>query len=533
LSSTVGFSIKDVISSQARVGAFGAGNIVYVALVNTSSYSITCVAYGPTIPRAGLVNSIYPTGIIELDPTITSVTTLTTASWSFTVVGLKGTSNYTTGSIVTITTASVSGGSGGDGNTVIVSGILGINQIACYSTGTSTPQPGLISGVVPTGGTGPYFQGGDATFITTGTYSWTAPFGVTSVSVVAVGGGGGGGFTWSSGGSGGGGLGWRNNIPVTPGQSYTVVVGSGGPSLSNTTNAGSEGGTSFFISTATVAGFGGGRGGPGSNAAANGRGGGFVGGGGGRGGDGSFDNRQVGGAGAGGYSGAGADSGASQGVNAPAGSGGGAAGGYFSSTFGIPAGGGVGLFGRGADGLAQGTGGQGGGGGSGGANGVGGEGSGQSGMRIINGGAFGGGGGGSGTSTGGGWGGQGAVRIIWGTGRSFPITNVGTFTLATTVVDTSTRSATIGGSVFNLKSASVVTNNMPYPEDRPIDRLDQVITVETITNEPLKIKLFAFQNLSTANAGSRSITNSLTGSENFFIAGTGTDGASVLSAYWS
>jgi hypothetical protein len=191
----------------------------------------------------------------------------------------------------------------------------------------------------------------------------------------------------------------------------------------------------------------------------------------------------------------------------------------------------VGLLGIGADGVARGN--QlGGGGGSGGANGTGGEGSGESGLRTINGGRFGGGGGGSGTSFGGGWGGQGAVRIIWGDSRSFP-TNAGTFTIITAVVDTSTRSATIGGSVFNLKSANVITNSMPYPEDRPIDRPDQVITVETITDDPLNIKLFAFQNLSAANAGSRSITNSLTGSENFFIAGTGTDGATVLSAYWS
>eukprot|EP00047_Mylnosiga_fluctuans_P024645 m.166012 g.166012 ORF g.166012 m.166012 type:complete len:97 (-) comp9897_c1_seq16:77-367(-) len=29
-------------------------------------------------------------------------------------------------------------------------------------------------------------------------------------------------------GGGGGGLGWKNNIPVVPGQSYTVVVGAGG-----------------------------------------------------------------------------------------------------------------------------------------------------------------------------------------------------------------------------------------------------------------------------------------------------------------
>lgn len=39
--------------------------------------------------------------------------------------------------------------------------------------------------------------------------------------------GGGGGSTYHYGGSGGG-LGWTNDIPVTPGNSYTVVVGDGG-----------------------------------------------------------------------------------------------------------------------------------------------------------------------------------------------------------------------------------------------------------------------------------------------------------------
>ena len=61
-----------------------------------------------------------------------------------------------------------------------------------------------------------------AAYTTPGTYSWTAPTGVTSVSVVCVGGGGSGGAAyWSGGGGGGGGLGWKNNISVTPCLLYT------------------------------------------------------------------------------------------------------------------------------------------------------------------------------------------------------------------------------------------------------------------------------------------------------------------------
>ena len=534
LSSTVGFAPKDILSAQARVGNLGQGNIVYITVVNTSSYSISCLAYGSVAPTPGAINSIYSTGELELDPAISSISTITTASWSFTVVGIKGTGNYTAGSIVTITTSSVSGGNGGDGNTVVVSSINSINQITCYSTGTSTPRLGVISGVVPTGGTGFYPSAGDATYVTTGTYSWTAPAGVTSVSVVAVGGGGGGGFTWSSGGGGGGGLGWKNNIPVTPGESYTVVVGQGGPSNSNATTAGSEGGNSYFISLTTVAGYGGGRGGPTSTAATNGYGGGYFGDGGGRGGNGAFngDWRHAG-AGAGGYSGQGADSAVvTGGIAAPTGSGGGAAGGHYSSTFGVPAGGGVGIFGKGADGVATGQF-AGAGGGSGGANGIGGEGSGQSGLRTINGGAFGGGGGGSGTSYGGGWGGGGAVRIIWGANRAFPTTNAGSSTSVIAVATATVKSSTIGGSSFNRESLHVYTNGMQYPESIGIDRVDQIVTVDTITDDAVQLKIYAFQNLSAATAGSKSITNSLTGSTDFYVAGTGTDGATSLSAYWS
>jgi hypothetical protein len=87
---------------------------------------------------------------------------------------------------------------------------------------------------------------GQQTFTTPGSFSWIAPTGVTSVSVVCVGGGGGGsgdGF-----GGGGGGLGYKNNISVTPGDSYTVRVGSRGIGGQN----GTSGDESYFINDTTV-----------------------------------------------------------------------------------------------------------------------------------------------------------------------------------------------------------------------------------------------------------------------------------------
>jgi len=53
---------------------------------------------------------------------------------------------------------------------------------------------------------------GQNAYTSPGTYSWTAPSGVTSVSVVAVGGGGAGQDSWANPAGAGGGFGWEKNI---------------------------------------------------------------------------------------------------------------------------------------------------------------------------------------------------------------------------------------------------------------------------------------------------------------------------------
>lgn len=275
-----------------------------------------------------------------------------------------------------------------------------------------------------------------------GTYTWVAPAGVTSVCAVAVGAGAGGSYAWANSAGGGGGLGWKNNIAVTPGSSYTVVVGASGQrnyGSSTSSYPNMIGGTSYFINTSTVAGWGGATGG-GSGNNADGAinsgecryGGGFTGDGGGAGGNASS---YQGGGGAGGYAGYGG-----RGYTYAGATGGGAnGGGYYSSSYGTGAGGGVGLNGQGTSGalfvaidgngsrLNSSTSNSSGGGGEGGSGG----GDGRQGENTwgytfhtndIRGGVYGGGGGGSGTSYGGGNGGQGGVRIIWGPGRAFPAT---------------------------------------------------------------------------------------------------------------
>ena len=65
--------------------------------------------------------------------------------------------------------------------------------------------------------------GGQDEYTSHGTYTWTCPAGVTSVSVVCVGAGGT--MAMGSYGTGGGSLAYKNNITVTPGQNYTIIVG--------------------------------------------------------------------------------------------------------------------------------------------------------------------------------------------------------------------------------------------------------------------------------------------------------------------
>ena len=189
---------------------------------------------------------------------------------------------------------------------------------------------------------------GQEEWTTAGTYSWTAPAGVTSISVVCVGGGAGG--CGSLVGGGGGGLGYKNNITVSPGSSYTVVVGAGGTGTDDPypTNW-PEGGDSYFISATTVKG---GGGGTTSGSYTSRDGGDYFGDGGGNGG---FATTFGAGGGAGGYSGDGGG-GNTQGGVGPTTSGNGAGGGggagsHTQLTTGGCGGGGVGLQGQGADGV--------------------------------------------------------------------------------------------------------------------------------------------------------------------------------------
>lgn len=349
---------------------------------------------------------------------------------------------------------------------------------------------------------------GQQSYTSPGTYSWTCPANVTSVSVVCVGGGGGGGGRGthvtngsSAQGGYGGGLGYVNNFSVTPGQSYTVVVGGGGNAGNNSTS-GSSGGSSYFNSSTTVKGQGGPGGLIGSDSSVGsyqsaagyvGHGGGY----GGRGGRGnqtnsSPSNPSGGGGGAGGYSGNGGDGGDAtsstfnSGSAGSGGSGGGGSSGGMSPTFfriGAGGGGGVGLLGEGSSGGAtstpSGSGTYGGKGGSGGSDAadnpwVSGDGY----VGGSNGALYGGGGGGHGLATAARNGAGGAVRIMWGPNRAYPSTNT-----TDQFTNSGTGSENIWADLSKQKRSAVLAANASFVSNGIASHFDTTSAFCSVSND--------------------------------------------------
>jgi hypothetical protein len=85
--------------------------------------------------------------------------------------------------------------------------------------------------------------------------------------------------------------------------------------------------------------------------------------------------------------------------------------------------------------------------------------------------------------------------------------------------------------MVNWESQVIVTNYMRYPKSVGIDRPDQLVITNYIADDAVVIKSF-YTNSGTAGGG-KSITNSLIGSENFYVDGS-TTGTNLTSqtAYW-
>ncbi len=105
-----------------------------------------------------------------------------------------------------------------------------------------------------------------AAFTSSGT--WVCPAGITRVFLRIVGGGGGGGgcdeiyrlsYTPGTGGGGGSAAALETLVEVSPGTSYSIVVGAGGTGGSTTAASGGTGGTSSALGISIIGGTGGGR----------------------------------------------------------------------------------------------------------------------------------------------------------------------------------------------------------------------------------------------------------------------------------
>ena len=201
-------------------------------------------------------------------------------------------------------------------------------------------------------------------------YNWTVPseYNIDYISVVAVGGGGAGENAHDAASGAGGALAYKNDIPVSPGDTITVRVGGGGANPNPAPNAtGYNGSPSYIvIGGVTYATAGGGSGGSPSYTSASPDIGNVPGGsfsnadGGGNGGAGSHSNTGtlMSGGGAGGYGGAGGKAITVFGYPVPGSTtspqpgnnGGGGAGSAFNGSDGTAGGGGVGVYGMGSSG---------------------------------------------------------------------------------------------------------------------------------------------------------------------------------------
>lgn len=162
-------------------------------------------------------------------PTIgTATVSSTTASVAFTAPTCAGIPANITGYLATSTPGCFTGT--GSSSPISVAGLtIGTSytfKVKATNAVGYGPCSAASNAVVPA-------AIGQQAYTTAGTYTWVAPAGVTSVSVVVIGGG--------AGGGGGGGLTYKNNQAVTPGSSYTVIVGAGGSD--------GDGGTSRFNTT--------------------------------------------------------------------------------------------------------------------------------------------------------------------------------------------------------------------------------------------------------------------------------------------
>jgi hypothetical protein len=383
-------------STWGTSGTIIKGQTFYIRGTSSSAFStqITVTAV------IGGVTGTYDITTLSADSTPNAYSFSTQAGATFSTVYTSNTVTITGLEPSYNVTVSASGGTVDAGTTTLSGTFASSKTVTASNTGTIVVAARGTSGttysqttsvtVYVGSGSGTYSivtVPGEAVYISPGTYSWTAPAGVTSVCVVCIGAGqditGNGNDSgyqnkWQGGKAGS--LAYKNNIAVTAGSSYTVFI-----PARNSIN-----GRNYFISDATVSA----PTGIGTDV--------FIGDGGGNGAP-PAALPPGGGGGAGGYGGDGGAGGTYTVAGGNGAGGGGGGGGSGANDF-VPGynGGGTGCYGIGANGVGA-----------------------PAGSSVAGGNGSGpttgfGGGAGSVIGTNTQYGGNGVVRIIWGAGKSFP-----------------------------------------------------------------------------------------------------------------
>jgi hypothetical protein len=220
-------------SITATLSQAGSGTITVTGLTQGTPYSFSVRAVnriGPSV--ASTQSNTITLFSVPCAPTIgTAVATgQTSATVAFTAPANNGGSAITkyiaTSSPGSITATLSQAGSG----TITVTGLSGLTAYTFKITATSSIGTSADSGCSNSITT--WRSPGSCSFVTPGTYCWTVPSGIYSVSVVTVGAGSGavraGGACINYRAGSGGGLAYVNNRTVTPGSVIRIIVGAGG-----------------------------------------------------------------------------------------------------------------------------------------------------------------------------------------------------------------------------------------------------------------------------------------------------------------
>lgn len=269
---------SDINNSCGADTATLAGNVPLVGIGSWSVVSGTATITTPSSPTSGVTGLTVPgtatlhwtisnapctasfddvnivTNAIPLAPPIaTNTVSATQIVWNWNVV--NGATGYKYNTVNDYNTATDNGvnisftQTGLTCNTTYTLYVWAYDIYSCHSSSTTLTQS-----------TSPCI------WSSCGTFTWTAPTGITSITVEAWGGGGGPGASggrppgWCNvcggcccggvGGSGGGGGYGRNTYTVVPGNTYTIIVGCGGAAgpggACYTGSDGSPGGSSYF-----------------------------------------------------------------------------------------------------------------------------------------------------------------------------------------------------------------------------------------------------------------------------------------------